>query len=103
RDLYGLLRVTVFAPDDLELVKGGPAGRRSYLDELLSLVGARYDAAASDYERVLRHRNALLRGPRHDELREQAARRQLPRLLQRVRRLERFLTGEEGAGGGGEA
>lgn len=69
RDLYGLLRVTVFAPDDLELVKGGPAGRRSYLDELLSLVGARYDAAASDYERVLRHRNALLRGPRHDELR----------------------------------
>lgn len=41
--------------------------------------------------------------PRHDELREQAARRQLPRLLQRVRRLERLLTGEEGAGGGGEA
>lgn len=68
-DLHGLLRVTVFAPDDLELVKGGPAGRRSYLDELLSVVAARYDAAGSDYERVLRHRNALLRGPRHDELR----------------------------------
>ena len=32
---HGLLRVTVFAPDDLELVKGGPAQRRDYLDELL--------------------------------------------------------------------
>ena len=35
RDLHGLLRVAVFAPDDLELVKGGPAARREYLDELL--------------------------------------------------------------------
>ena len=35
RDLHGLLRVTVFAPDDLALVKGGPAERREYLDELL--------------------------------------------------------------------
>ena len=35
RDLLGLLRVTVFAPDDLELVKGGPAERRDYLDDLL--------------------------------------------------------------------
>jgi len=61
RDLNGLVRVTVFAPDDLELVKGGPAGRRDFLDDLLGGLAARYDAARGDYERVLKHRNALLR------------------------------------------
>ncbi|MGQ0825173.1 MAG: DNA replication/repair protein RecF [Actinomycetota bacterium] len=67
RDLHGLLRVTVFAPDDLELVKDGPATRRSYLDELLVMVTARYDAARTDYERVLKQRNALLRRGVRDE------------------------------------
>ena len=62
RDLLGALRITVFAPDDLELVKGGPAGRRAYLDDLLVTVAPRYAAARADYERVLRHRNALLKG-----------------------------------------
>ena len=61
RDLLGLMRVTVFAPDDLQLVKGGPAGRRDYLDDLLVAVSPRYEAARADYERVLKQRNALLR------------------------------------------
>jgi DNA replication and repair protein RecF len=61
RDLLGLLRVTVFAPDDLQLVKGGPAERRRYLDDLLVAVAPRYDAVRADYERVLKQRNALLR------------------------------------------
>ncbi len=68
RDLHGLLRVTVFAPDDLTLVKGGPSERREYLDELLAMLAARYDAAKSDFERVLKQRNALLRsGVRDDD------------------------------------
>jgi DNA replication and repair protein RecF len=67
RDLHGLLRVTVFAPDDLTLVKGGPAERREYLDEILSMLAARYDAARTDFERVLKQRNALLRGGVRDE------------------------------------
>ncbi|HEX4489867.1 MAG TPA: DNA replication and repair protein RecF [Acidimicrobiia bacterium] len=67
RDLAGLVRVTVFAPDDLELVKGGPSGRRDLLDDLLGGLAARYDAARGDYERVLRHRNALLRSGIRDE------------------------------------
>jgi DNA replication and repair protein RecF len=66
RDLLGVLRITVFAPDDLELVKGGPAGRRGYLDELLVSIAPRYEATRSDYDRVLRQRNALLRGRMHD-------------------------------------
>ena len=61
RDLHGLLRVSVFAPDDLALVKGGPAERREYLDELLAMLAVRYDAARADFERVLKQRNALLR------------------------------------------
>ncbi len=67
RDLHGLLRVTVFAPDDLSLVKGGPAERRDYLDELLAMLAARYDAARTDFERVLKQRNALLRGGVRDD------------------------------------
>jgi DNA replication and repair protein RecF len=62
RELLGLMRVTVFAPDDLQLVKGGPAGRRDYLDDLLVAISPRYEAARADYERVLKQRNALLRG-----------------------------------------
>ncbi|HMG25466.1 MAG TPA: DNA replication/repair protein RecF [Acidimicrobiia bacterium] len=61
RDLLGLVRVTVFAPDDLQLVKGGPAERRGYLDELLVAVAPRYDAVRGELDRVLKHRNALLR------------------------------------------
>ena len=61
RDLLGSLRITVFAPDDLRLVKAGPAERRAELDDLLVALSPRYDAVESDYERVLKHRNAWLR------------------------------------------
>jgi DNA replication and repair protein RecF len=61
RDRRELVRVTVFAPDDLQLVKGGPSERRSYLDDLLVSVAPRYEAVVADYERVLRQRNALLK------------------------------------------
>ena len=61
RDLLGTLRVTVFAPDDLRLVKAGPAERRAELDELLVALSPRYDAVQADYDRVLKHRNAWLR------------------------------------------
>ena len=61
RDLLGALRVTVFSPDDLELVKGGPAGRRRYLDDALVARQPKLDALRSELDRVLRQRNALLR------------------------------------------
>jgi DNA replication and repair protein RecF len=67
RDLHGLLRVAVFAPDDLELVKEGPGARRAYLDELLGTLAVRYDAARQDFERVLKQRTALLRSGVRDE------------------------------------
>jgi DNA replication and repair protein RecF len=67
RDLFGTLRVTVFAPDDLQLVKGGPAERRAYLDDLLTASVPRYAGVRADVDRVLRHRNALLRGGVRDQ------------------------------------
>jgi DNA replication and repair protein RecF len=61
RDLLGALRVSVFAPDDLSLVKGGPAERRRYLDDLLVAVNPRHDALRTDLDRILRQRNTLLK------------------------------------------
>ena len=61
RDLLGALRVTVFSPDDLALVKGGPGERRRYLDDTLVAVHPRNDALRRDVDRILKQRNALLK------------------------------------------
>lgn len=52
---------TVFSPDDLALVSGGPAGRRDLLDDTLALLDAEGARAADETDRVLRQRAALLR------------------------------------------
>ncbi|MFE0593715.1 DNA replication/repair protein RecF [Micromonospora echinospora] len=61
RDVLGALRLVLFAPEDLELVRGDPAERRRYLDDLLVLRQPRYAGVRADYERVVKQRNALLR------------------------------------------
>ena len=61
RDLLGALQVTVFSPDDLELVKGGPGERRRYLDDLLVALHPRHDATQTEVDRIVRQRNALLK------------------------------------------
>lgn len=61
RDLLGALRVTVFSPDDLALIKGGPGERRTYLDDTLVALHPRHDQARSDLDRILRQRGALLK------------------------------------------
>ena len=61
RDLLGHVRVTVFSPDDLQLLKGGPSERRGFVDELLVALDAHNDLRLSEFDRILRHRNALLR------------------------------------------
>ncbi|HKA83260.1 MAG TPA: DNA replication/repair protein RecF [Acidimicrobiales bacterium] len=69
RDLLGSLRVTVFTPDDLDIVKDGPGERRRFLDDALVALHPRNDALRADVDKVLRQRNALLRqtGGRLDE------------------------------------
>jgi DNA replication and repair protein RecF len=61
RDIVGALRLVLFAPEDLALVRGDPAERRRYLDDLLVARQPRYAGVRSDYDRVLKQRNALLR------------------------------------------
>ena len=61
RDLLGTLRVTVFSPDDLALVKGGPAERRRLVDDTLVACAPRHDATRADLDRILRQRGSLLK------------------------------------------
>jgi DNA replication and repair protein RecF len=61
RDLLGALQITVFAPDDLAIVKGGPQGRREYLDDMLVALQPRHDALLRDLDRIVRQRNTLLK------------------------------------------
>ncbi len=61
REVLGLLRSVLFAPEDLALVKGDPSERRRFLDELLTLRSPRMAGVRQDYDRVLKQRNSLLR------------------------------------------
>ncbi|MBC7679439.1 MAG: DNA replication/repair protein RecF [Pseudorhodobacter sp.] len=61
REVLGLLRTVLFAPEDLALVRGDPSERRRFLDDLLVARTPRLAGVRSDYERVLKQRNALLK------------------------------------------
>lgn len=60
-DILGLVHTVVFAPEDLALVRGEPAGRRRFFDETLGQSSPRMGELRLDYERVLKQRNALLK------------------------------------------
>jgi DNA replication and repair protein RecF len=61
REVVGLLRVVLFAPEDLAIVKGDPGERRRFLDRLLVTRRPRLAGVRADYERVLKQRTALLK------------------------------------------
>ena len=61
REVLGTLRTVLFAPEDLALVKGDPSERRKFLDELLVARQPRWAGVRSDYDKVLKQRNALLK------------------------------------------
>ncbi|WP_214319111.1 DNA replication/repair protein RecF [Nonomuraea sediminis] len=61
RDVVGLLRTVLFAPEDLALVKGDPSERRRFMDDLLVARSPRFAGVRADYDRVLKQRGALLR------------------------------------------
>ncbi|TYD00540.1 DNA replication/repair protein RecF [Arthrobacter echini] len=64
RDAAGILRSVLFAPEDLSLVKAEPSVRRRYLDEVLVALVPHHASLRTDYERVLKQRNALLKSAR---------------------------------------
>jgi DNA replication and repair protein RecF len=61
RELLGVMRVSVFAPDDLVIVKGGPSDRRRFLDDTLVALRTSYDSTRLEVDRVVRQRNTLLK------------------------------------------
>ncbi|MGW0698173.1 DNA replication/repair protein RecF [Streptomyces sp. NPDC002867] len=61
RDVLGIVRTVLFAPEDLALVKGDPGERRRFLDELVTARSPRMAGVRSDYDRVLKQRNTLLK------------------------------------------
>jgi DNA replication and repair protein RecF len=61
REILGLLRTVLFAPEDLALVKGDPGERRRFLDDLVVARAPRMAGVRADYDRVLKQRNALLK------------------------------------------
>ncbi len=61
RELLGLVRTVLFSPEDLALVKGDPSERRHFLDDLLVQRAPRFAGVRSDYDRVLKQRNSLLK------------------------------------------
>jgi DNA replication and repair protein RecF len=68
RDLLGMVRVSVFAPDDLAMIKQGPAERRRFLDDTLVALAVKHDATRLELDRVVRQRNTFLKqvgGGRH--------------------------------------
>ena len=64
RELPRYFSSVLFAPEDLALVRGDPAGRRRFMDELLVLRSPRMASVLADYDRVLRQRNTLLKSAR---------------------------------------
>lgn len=61
REILGVLRAVLFAPEDLALVRGDPGERRRYLDELATTRRPQVAAIRADYDKVLRQRTALLK------------------------------------------
>jgi DNA replication and repair protein RecF len=61
KEILGILQTITFSPEDLILVKGDPGDKRHFLDELLVQKSSSYAGVKTDYDRVLKQRNALLK------------------------------------------
>ena len=68
RDILGIVRVIMFAPEDLALVKGDPNERRNFMDQTLIQRTPKFMGVKSDYDKVLRQRNALLKSSHRENI-----------------------------------
>ena len=64
KDILGYLNSVIFAPEDLDIVKRDPTNRRAFIDQLIVQFTPRMLGIYSDYERVLKQRNTLLKSAR---------------------------------------
>ncbi|MDO5737888.1 MAG: DNA replication/repair protein RecF [Eubacteriales bacterium] len=63
-DLFGLFQAVIFAPEDLQLIKGSPSERRRYIDLLLTKLSHHYFINLQEFQRILQERNRLLKKAR---------------------------------------
>jgi DNA replication and repair protein RecF len=64
KDILGYLNSVIFAPEDLDIVKRDPTNRRAFIDQLIIQFTPRILGVYSDYDRVLKQRNTLLKSAR---------------------------------------
>jgi DNA replication and repair protein RecF len=64
KDILGYLNSVIFAPEDLDIVKRDPSNRRAFIDQLIVQFNPRMHSVYSDYDRVLKQRNTLLKSAR---------------------------------------
>lgn len=79
-DLFGQINAVIFAPDDLMLIKEGPAGRRRFLDILISQISPSYFRQLQLYQRQLKQRNSILKQTRDESPNLDAVAREWQRL-----------------------
>ena len=72
RDLLGYVQTVIFAPEDLDIVKKDPSNRRDFIDGLLVQLSPRFAGIFSDYDRVLKQRNTLLKSARNNAVKGSA-------------------------------
>ena len=72
RDLLGYVQTVIFAPEDLDIVKKDPSNRRAFIDGLLVQLSPRFAGIFSDYDRVLKQRNTLLKSARNNAVKGSA-------------------------------
>lgn len=63
-EISGIIRSVMFSPEDIELVRGDPSARRVFLDQVLVQISPKLALLKSNYDRVLKQRNALLKSAR---------------------------------------
>ena len=63
-EMMGVLRCVIFSPEDLDLIKEGPSGRRRFLDMMISQINRSYFVALQQYKNAMEQRNAILRNCR---------------------------------------
>ena len=61
KELLGIVRTVVFAPEDLQIVRGDPAGRRRFVDDLVVQLQPMMAPVYTEHDKILRQRSALLR------------------------------------------
>ena len=66
-ELFGIVHFVFFSPEDLNIIKDGPAGRRRFMDLELSQIDKVYLSNLSNYNRIINQRNSLLKELYHQD------------------------------------